>query len=638
MFTGSMSVINEHEVPRKRRKVKLTGPINELFIKWLEEWYVETATKGSKIQYAFGKALVSLKRYPLPLKSGKECMVLEHFGPGICLKLDRQLAEYRKQNPGVLPDCEIETPTSNTIPNINNTPDKDLVEVVNNSPAKKSVKSPRKSSYMPAKNTPAFSVLVAMHENGLECSISNVQLQIVVQRIHNNPSPASCIDNLIQRRLISENSNSDVFTLTDEGRKVAELVYAKYLLNLKRPQNHHVSIGGKINSYNSRLSDFDIIPLGNAIHDVKSELKSEIIDLDGDDNAVDGGIVMLDGEGSSQRSYKSSPCKSTKSNSQISQSTNSNSQSSQYTKSNSQSIESGKSNSQTSERAQSHNSASSDETICMLPNSFDILLAVDNHETGVRYTVQTETLQELIRLDVKHEVKGLKIGDFTWIARDAYGNELVLPYIVERKRMDDFAQSIKDSRFQEQKFRLKRCGSKNLIYLVENYGSNMFLGLPLSSVLQAATNTEVIDGFTVKFTKSHAHSMIYLQGMTTFLTSLYRHKTLISTSDRDEISQDTEGDVLNLMKFKQFNQLSNKLRNYKVKEMFIKQLMQLSGLSLAKALVIVERYPTPLILVNAFHEHGQDLLADIKYTQLGTRIGNVVSNALYQFYTRQTFT
>lgn len=600
MFTGNMSASHDlGEKPKKRRKVKLTRPINELFIKWLEEWYIETATKGSKIQYAFGKALVSLKRYPLPIKSGKECLVLEHFGPGICLKLDRQLAEYKKENPGVLPDNEEEV----TKPDNND----DAVEIVDSSPAKKAIKSPRKSSYMPAKNTQAFAVLVAMHENGLECSIGDEQLKVVVKRILNKPSPASCLDNLIQRGLVVENSNSDVFTLTSEGRKVAELVYAKYLLNIKRPLNHHVSTGSKINSYNSRLTDFDIIPLGN----LKSNVKSEVIDLDADDNSIPKSEIVnleVDSQSSSQSSWTSSTCKS---------------------------------NSQSSERTDSQSSlasASSEETVCMLPKTFDIILVVDNHETGVRYTVRTETIQELIRLDVKHDVKGLKIGDFTWIARDEYGNELVLPYIVERKRMDDFAQSIKDLRFQEQKFRLKKCGLKNRIYLVENYGSNMFLGLPLSSVLQAATNTEVIDGFTVKFTASHADSMIYLQGMTSFLTSLYRNKTLVSTSDRDEISQDADGDVLNLMKYKQFNQMSNKLRNYKVKEMFIKQLMQLSGLSLAKAMVIVDHYPTPLILVNAFHEHGQDLLADLKYTQLGTRLGNVVSSALYQFYTRQTFT
>ena len=47
--------------------------------------------------------------------------------------------------------------------------------------------------------------------------------------------------------------------------------------------------------------------------------------------------------------------------------------------------------------------------------------------------------------------------------------ELVLPVIVERKRMDDLASSIKDGRFREQKFRLKKCGLSHPVYLVEEH-------------------------------------------------------------------------------------------------------------------------------------------------------------------------
>ncbi|KAL1453056.1 hypothetical protein WDU94_007232 [Cyamophila willieti] len=573
--------------------------------------------KGSKIQYAFGKALVSLKRYPLPLKSGKECLILEHFGPGICVKLDRRLSEYKKEHPGMFPDDEEEEP--NTVDSVD-TLSSDVVEVLNYPPAKKANKSPKKSSYMPTKNSVAFGVFVAMHENGLDSSIGDHQLQIVVNRIIKKPCPSSVMDNLIKRGLVVENSNSDVFTLTNTGRQVAELVYAKYVLSKGRPDEERPN-NDKIMSYNSRLTDFDLIPLGSS--NPKNRPK-EVINLVGDDDDTSAASSQ-----SSRLKNEIIKLDSQTSHSQFSSQSQSSSQ---------MSSKSATSDSQASTQSDFNSQASSEETVCMLPNSFDIILIVDNHETGVRMTVQTETLEELTKLGVKHDVKGLKIGDFTWIARDAYGNELVLPYIVERKRMDDFAQSIKDSRFQEQKFRLKKCGLKNLIYLVENYGSNMFLGLPLTSVLQAATNTEVLDKFTVKFTKNHADSMVYLQGMTTFLTSLYRGKTLMSTSSKDEISQDFEEDVLNLLKYKQFNQMSNKARNYKVKEMFVKQLMQLSGLSLAKAMVIVEKYPTPLLLINAFHEHGHDLLADLKYTQLGTRIGNAVSKTLYQFYTRQTFT
>lgn len=59
---------------------------------------------------------------------------------------------------------------------------------------------------------------------------------------------------------------------------------------------------------------------------------------------------------------------------------------------------------------------------------------------------------ELTQLGILFEVRRLKIGDFMWIARHRRTNdELVIPYIVERKRMDDLSASIIDGRFHEQK-------------------------------------------------------------------------------------------------------------------------------------------------------------------------------------------
>jgi crossover junction endonuclease MUS81 len=62
-----------------------------------------------------------------------------------------------------------------------------------------------------------------------------------------------------------------------------------------------------------------------------------------------------------------------------------------------------------------------------------------------------ETIRELTSLKTNFEVRHLKVGDFLWIARNSENKELVLPYIVERKRMDDLGKSIKDTRFHEQK-------------------------------------------------------------------------------------------------------------------------------------------------------------------------------------------
>ena len=51
----------------------------------------------------------------------------------------------------------------------------------------------------------------------------------------------------------------------------------------------------------------------------------------------------------------------------------------------------------------------------------------------------------------------LNVGDFTWIARHKSSNyeDIILNYIVERKRMDDLCSSILDGRYKEQKVILK---------------------------------------------------------------------------------------------------------------------------------------------------------------------------------------
>lgn len=43
----------------------------------------------------------------------------------------------------------------------------------------------------------------------------------------------------------------------------------------------------------------------------------------------------------------------------------------------------------------------------------------------------------------------------------------MLEYLVERKRVDDLASSIRDGRFLKQKAAMRRCGCRCLLYLVE---------------------------------------------------------------------------------------------------------------------------------------------------------------------------
>lgn len=74
--------------------------------------------------------------------------------------------------------------------------------------------------------------------------------------------------------------------------------------------------------------------------------------------------------------------------------------------------------------------------------------------------------------------------------------------------------------------------------------------------------------------------------------------------------------------------------------MFVKHLLQIKGLSIDKAMAIVEKFPTPKLLQNQLQERGQEgekLIADIKYGTLNKNIGPAIGRILYQLYTKDVF-
>lgn len=69
--------------------------------------------------------------------------------------------------------------------------------------------------------------------------------------------------------------------------------------------------------------------------------------------------------------------------------------------------------------------------------------------------------------------------------------------------------------------------------------------------------------------------------------------------------------------------------------MFIKQLVQLRGLSVEKALAIVEKYNCPKSLMMAYERNGSDkMLADISAGNLKRKIGPVISKAVFDLYNK----
>ncbi|CAH1239929.1 MUS81, partial [Branchiostoma lanceolatum] len=85
------------------------------------------------------------------------------------------------------------------------------------------------------------------------------------------------------------------------------------------------------------------------------------------------------------------------------------------------------------------------------------------------------------RQGVAAQIRDLPVGDFLWIllppaagvdyAEVLPNDEQVLPHIVERKTWDDLQNSLSTRRFRNQVEAMKRCGLRDLFYLVEGHPS-----------------------------------------------------------------------------------------------------------------------------------------------------------------------
>ncbi|KAL5008151.1 hypothetical protein ScPMuIL_013732 [Solemya velum] len=289
----------------------------------------------------------------------------------------------------------------------------------------------------------------------------------------------------------------------------------------------------------------------------------------------------------------------------------------------------------------------------LYPSQFDIVLCVDNCEFyGSSKSTSKTLLPDLLKNGVDTDLRKLHVGDLLWIAREKtravpgqlakpQGRELVLDYIIERKRMDDYVHSCIDGRLQEQKFRLKHCGLRHPIYLVEDYGSSQHFSISEDKIKQSITNTQVIDGFQVKKTKDTKETVAYLTIMTRYLQSLYRHKTLYACS-ADEIRRSSEVKSIDdseerLIPFEEFNQSSVKNKDLTASELFGKQLIQLYGMSAERAKAVIEVYPTLSNLISAYdscstEKERENMLSSIKCGKSGRGLGMVQSRMIYQLY------
>ncbi|XP_041635552.1 crossover junction endonuclease MUS81 [Cheilinus undulatus] len=614
------------ESVRLGRKRVLPSCPNPLFLKWLTELRDESKEKGHKIQHVYQKAISSLNKYPLPLQNAKEAKILQNFGDGICKILDEKLQRYYRENG---PNAPIHSLPQGAPPpgrpDNNNLAPRKRNAAGDKEKDKGGGGRKKKREYVPQKRSGGYAVLLTLYRQsqipGSKGFMFKMELQTEAQLLCDKSFTVpdlgskytawSSVSTLIQKSLVIKTHNPARYSLTEEGLALARR------LESADPQSKDYADGDR--------------------EEARSEGEEEE-EEDGDPGVVDL-TASDDDEEEEKEDDREHPAEKLARVSQPRSEVN---------------VTSSSGKPQNSQPTGGRKLSG----VCLLPGTYEILLCVDFIETtGGSHHRKQELVKELQRNGVSFDVRKLNVGDFLWVAREKVapvpgqlrapaGRELVLDYIVERKRMDDLCGSIIDGRFREQKFRLKRCGLRRPVYLVEECGkAASHLSLPETTLQQAIVNTQVVDGFFVKRVQDVRESAAYLTVMTRYLTKLYQNRTLICRSrelEGDGASDEEERGrpSCSLISFAEFNHGAVKNKCQTVREVFARQLMQISGLSGDKAAAILEIYSTPHSLLTTYDQCSNEaekekLLSSIRYGKLKRNLGPALSRTVYQLYCTQ---
>ncbi|XP_061091844.1 crossover junction endonuclease MUS81 isoform X2 [Conger conger] len=605
------------EAVRLGRKRALSPCPNPLFLHWLTELRDQAKERGLKTQHVYHKAINSLKKYPLPLRSGKEAKILQNFGDGICKILEDRLQKHYKDHGAGAPIHSlaggVDAPRRRSNKLATSKPlsetSRDTSDRGNGNSnlqrdGGKEKGGKKKREYVPQKRTGGHAVLLALYRHcqipGSKGFMFKMELQreaqplcdksFSVPDVGSKYTAWSSVSTLVLKDLLQKTHSPARYSLTELGVALAERLEA--------------SEGGSAGE--------------------RATVKPPTVDLTEDETE----------EGRDEEEREDCPAETPvlpESESEVG----------------------------VTGRSQAAETERTPPGEALLPSCYDIVLCVDFIETtGGNTARKQELVKELQRNGVTFDIRKLNVGDFLWVARERVtpvpgqlrpptARELVLDYVIERKRIDDLCGSIIDGRFREQKFRLKRCGLRRPIYLVEECGSaGAHLSLPESTLQQAMANTQVVDGFFVKRVQDVRESAAYLTVMTRQLQKLYQNRTLFCRSREGEgegesevpcPGREKESVSCSLLSFSEFNHGAVKNKCQTVREVFARQLMQISGISGDKAAAILEQYSTVSSLLQAYEQcptetDREKLLSSIRYGKLKRNVGPALSRTVYQLY------
>lgn len=533
---------------------------NPQLLAWVKEWLDLARERNSKGVTTYRTAYNSLKACPITFEHPAQLQQLKGFGPKLCERLEQQLKKHCEQNGLPMPP---HPRSRKVIP---------VAGVDNGESSSRPAKKARKpKAYVPALRSGAFALVVGLSTLDEDSSVGMTKAELIeVAQLHCDSSFSAPSDptkfytawnsmkTLLQKELVYERGRPlRRYALTDEGWEVAK--------RIKDTEHWQAENGRAKDPTSAQPVNPDCQPESN--HRPRSpsiEIFEPAKAPSEYQNVVSDGPTVSD-----------------------------------------------------------DNSLPNFTPIRLPPGSFTVNLVLDVREVRAK-TDRDYMQEELAKLGAKPIMRSMELGDAQWIAKchdpnllvsqGAEGDEVILDWIVERKRLDDLIGSIKDGRFHEQKFRLQRSGVRKVIYIIEEISMDPEVTSRYTEAVRSAiASTQVVNGYFVKRTAKMDDTVRYLARMTAMLKRTYESKPLnviptkILTSQnylpllkhlRESISPDW------YITYPAFSSLASKSESITLRDVFLKMLMTTKGVTGERALEIQKRWKTPYDFVKGFEACG----------------------------------
>ena len=567
------------------------GSANPLLLEWVKEWLDTARERNSKGVTTYRHAYNSLKACPITFTHPSELQQLKGFGPKLCDRLTDKLKKHCEENGLPMPEHP-------GLRKRTNSGDNDDEASGSSRPAKKSRKA---KQYVPTLRSGAYALVLALSFMDEDAPMGMTKADLIeAAQPHCDSSFSAPSDptkfytawnsmkTLIQKELVYERGRPlKRYALTDEGWEVAKRIRQTgdtTQTRLDEPRGDVPTIR---------------MPLGRS----NSAAQQPVI-LDDDDDDAD---PIPPGPQQQQSEF---------------------------------------------EDVVSNGPMVSDDSalptftpIRLNPGTFTVHLVLDVREVRAK-TDRDYMQEELNKRGAKPIMRSLELGDVLWVAKchdpdhlrqfGAEGDEVVLDWIVERKRLDDLIGSIKDGRFHEQKFRLRKSGVKNVVYLVEEISMDAGHFQKYEEAVQSAiASTQVVNGYFLKKTQKIDDSVRYLARMTAMLKKIYESKPLHVIPTKVLTAQnylpllahlrEQDPSTNHYITYPAFASLVSKSDMMTLRDVYLKMLMCTKGVTGEKALEIQKRWKTPYDFVKAFEQCGSGEASKKKKGELvSQQMGNLV--------------